>query len=139
MWEEGRLPGRRVAGMSGVAAVGLVTVDTLLTDRLTLMFDLGFVSICVVAAFAVRPRDLFVVGVLPPLLMLGTFVLLAAVARGTIGDPVDGVVQAVISGLAHHAGALVTGYGLVLAVIALRQMAVRQSLPGQSGTRRAHR
>jgi hypothetical protein len=33
----------------------------------------------------------------------------------------------VVSGLAHHAGALVAGYGLTLAVLALRQVAARNA------------
>jgi hypothetical protein len=32
-----------------------------------------------------------------------------------------------VSGLAHHAGALVLGYGLALVVLALRQVAMRNA------------
>jgi hypothetical protein len=98
-----------------------------LTDELSLFFDLTFVVLCLMAALSVRPRDFFVVGVLPPLLMLGTVTLLAVVARGAVAEEVDSLVQAVVSGLAHHAGALVAGYALALAILALRQVALRNS------------
>ena len=38
-----------------------------------------------------------------------------------MADPGDGFLQAVVSGLAHHAGSLVVGYALTLAILALRQ------------------
>ena len=42
-----------------------------------------------------------------------------------IAHPRDGVVQAVVSGLSHHSGALVAGYVLCLACLAIRhQVAV---------------
>ncbi len=99
----------------------------LLADGLTLAYDAAFVLTCVGAALAVRPRDFFVVGVLPPLLMAGTMFVLAIVGRSAIADAGDGIVQATVSGLAHHAGSLVLGYGLALLVLALRQVAARNS------------
>ncbi len=108
----------------------------LLTDELTLAFDAAFVLICVAAALAVRPRDFFFVGVLPPLLMAGLVVVLAVVDPGAVADPADGLIQATVSGLAHHAGALVLGYGLVLAVLALRQVAIRNAGSIRSAGRR---
>ncbi|MGZ5416258.1 MAG: DUF6542 domain-containing protein [Nocardioides sp.] len=127
LWEEGRHPGRLVAHAAGAAALLVVLAHLLLTDDLTVAFDVAFVMICVAAALAVRPRDFFVVGVLPPLLMAGTVLVLAIFARGAVADPRDGVVQATVSGLAHHAGALVLGYVLALVVLALRQVAMRNS------------
>ena len=102
-------------------------INLALTGTLSLFFDLTFVVVCLVAAFAVRPRDFFAVGVLPPMLMFGTVMVLAVVARPAVADPVDGVVQAVVSGLAHHAGGLVAGYSLTLLVLALRQVALRSA------------
>jgi hypothetical protein len=102
-------------------------LDLRVSDRLSVLFDVVFVVVCVAAALAVRPRDFFAVGVLPPLLMLGTVCALAAVARAAVADEVDGAVQAVVSGLAHHAGALVAGYALTLAFLGLRQVALRNS------------
>jgi hypothetical protein len=55
----------------------------------------------------------------------------------------------VVSGLAHHARALVAGYGLTLALLALRQVAIRNAgrirahttggASGRSGVRRPTR
>jgi hypothetical protein len=111
------------------AAVALLVVlaHLVLADELTWVFDVAFVLLCVSAALAVRPRDFFVVGVMPPLLMAGTMLLLAVVARSAIADPRDGAVQALVSGLAHHASALVLGYALVLGILALRQVAARNA------------
>jgi hypothetical protein len=127
LWDEGRKPGRQVVTLTTLAAVAVAWLNVGLAGRLSLFFDLTFVVLCLVAALAVRPRDFFVVGVLPPLLMLGVMTMLAMAARGAVADEVDGLVQAVVSGLAHHAGGLVAGYALTLAVLALRQVALRNS------------
>lgn len=127
LWEQGRRPGRGVVTLSAFAALAVASVNVLLTGELSLFFDLTFVVICLVAALAVRPRDFFVVGVLPPLLMLATVTLLAVFARQAVAEVMDNLVQAVVSGLAHHAGALVAGYALALTVLALRQVARRNS------------
>lgn len=113
--------------LSALASGAVAATDLALTDTLSVFYDLAFVTLCLAAALSVRPRDFFVVGVLPPLLMLATVLVLALVDRGAVAEEVDGVVQALVSGLAHHAGALVTGYGLVLGVLALRQVASRNS------------
>lgn len=105
----------------------VVVLNLLFSARITVFFDLAFVVVCVGTALAVRPRDFFVVGVFPPLLMFGTVTILALVDRGAVADEVDPLVQAVVSGLAHHAGALVAGYGLTLGILALRQVAIRNS------------
>lgn len=104
-----------------------VLLDLRVFSDLTLLFDIAFVLVCTAAALAVRPRDFFLVGVFPPLLMAGTIAVLALVSRGSVADPSDGFVQTLVSGLAHHAGALVVGYGLTLAVLSLRQVALRHS------------
>jgi hypothetical protein len=83
------------------------------------------VLVCVASALLVRPRDFFTVGVLPPLLLGATVVALAFVDRSAVARADDAAAQAVVSGLAHHAVALSVGYGLTLAVIALRQVALR--------------
>lgn len=131
LWEEGRLPGRQVVALTTLLAVGLAWLNVALTGRLSLFFDLTFVLLCVVAALAVRPRDFFAVGVLPPLLMLGVVTMLAATTRAAVADEVDSLVQAVVSGLAHHAGGLVAGYAPALLVLALRQVALRNAGPSR--------
>jgi hypothetical protein len=57
--------------------------------------------------------------------MAGTVTLLAVVDRTAVAGADDSLVQAVVSGLAHHATALVVGYALTLAILALRQVALR--------------
>ena len=135
LWEEGRKPGRLVANAAGLLVLLVVAVDLLVTQRLTLTFDIAFVLVCAAAALAVRPRDFFVIGVFPPLLMAGTFSVLALVSRGAIADARDGFLQAVVSGLAHHSGYLVVGYGFTLGILALRQVALRHAGTIRSGSR----
>ncbi len=98
----------------------LAAASILVHGRLGLIFDIGFVLVCVGAALAVRPDDFFRVGILPPLLVLGVSVAVSVLDRDAVAAPGDSYLQAVISGLAHHAGALATGYALALAVLAVR-------------------
>lgn len=127
LWEEGRHPGRLVVNAAAAVVLVVVLAHLVLTDELTWVFDVAFVLVCFSAALAVRPRDFFVIGVMPPLLMAGTMLLLALVARSAVADARDGLVQALVSGLAHHAGALALGYALALGVLALRQVATRNA------------
>ncbi len=73
----------------------------------------------------VRPRDFFTVGVLPPLLMFGTMVLVALNGTEVIAQRHDSVVQAVVTGLAHHSVALFVGYAACLVTLVLRQRSAR--------------
>ena len=107
-----------------VALLG-VTLVSLLFGRIGVFFDIGFVLISLGAALWVRPRDFFSIGVLPPLLLGFTVVVLAVADRSAVAKAGDPFVQAVVSGLAHHALALVIGYALTLIVLALRQVALR--------------
>jgi hypothetical protein len=111
-----------VAATLALVAVVLVS---LLLGRIGLLFDVAFVVVCVAAALAVRPQDFFTVGVLPPLLLAATVTVVAIVDPGAVARAEDAVAQAVVSGLAHHAIALVIGYALTLGVLALRQVALR--------------
>jgi hypothetical protein len=63
--------------------------------------------------------------VLPPLIMLTAFTVLALDRPETIARAQDGLVQAVVSGLAHHSAALLLGYALCLATLFARQRAHR--------------
>ena len=105
----------------------VVALDVLLDGRLGLPFDVALVVLSVVAALWVRARDFFTVGVLPPLLLAATVVILVAVDRGAVAHADDPALQAVVSGLAHHALALLVGYAATLAVLALRQVAIRNN------------
>ena len=133
LWEEGRHSGRLVRTVTATILLAVALVDTVAFDRLTVLFDMTFVAVCVGAALAVRPRDFFVVGVLPPLSMLVIVAILAAFERSAVAEPDDGVVQATVSGLAHHAGALVVGYTLTLGILALRLVAARNAGVIRSG------
>jgi hypothetical protein len=101
-------------------------VEVTLVSGLGLFFDLCFVAICLSAALRVRPRDFFTVGVLPPLLMLGTMLLVALNGADVIAARHDGVVQAVVTGLAHHSVALFVGYAVALGTLVLRQRATHR-------------
>ncbi len=123
LWQEGHEPGRQVVALGAALALTAVAVDLALVGRVSLFFDLCFIAVSLGLALVVRRTDFFVVGVLPPLLMVGVFALLGLTRPAVIAHPQDGVVQAVVSGLSHHSGALVVGYLLCLGCLALRQRA----------------
>ena len=132
LWDEGRRPGHEVVALGAALTMTAVTVDLLLDSSLSFFFDLCFVAVCVAVGLAVRPRDFFTVGVLPPLLMLLVCVLLAVADPDVLARPTDGAVQATVTGLAHHMVALATGYAACLAVLVVRQrVGARPGLPGE--------
>jgi hypothetical protein len=126
VWEEGRWSGRRVTRFSVLVCALLVLLDVAVSGHLGRIFDTGFILLCIGMALAVRPRDFFRVGVLPPMLLLGTSLVLALGHRSAIAGKDDGFVQSVISGLAHHSGALLAGYALTLAVLGIRVRVARR-------------
>ena len=126
----GPLAGSRVVRLAVLACLVMLGLDLLVGSDLGLVFDLGFVAICVGAALAVRPTDFFPVGVMPPLLLLGLVLLVAVVERTQVARADDGLVQAVVSGLAHHATALLVGYALTLGVVGVRQRVLGRRLLG---------
>ncbi len=126
LWEEGRWSGRRVTRFSMLASALLVAADLAATGRLERIFDSGFIVLCVGMALAIRPQDFFRVGVLPPMLLLGVCVTLGLGHRASIAAADDGLVQSVISGLAHHSGPLLAGYALALAVLGIRSRVARR-------------
>jgi hypothetical protein len=127
LWEEGRWSGSRVTRFSVFACLMLVVADVSVTGRLERVFDSGFIVLCVGMALAVRREDFFRVGVLPPMLLLGISVILALGHRGAIAAADDGIIQSVISGLAHHSGTLLAAYALALAVLGIRVRVARRS------------
>lgn len=120
LWEEGRWSGSRVTRFSIFACVLLVSIDVAISGGLGRTFDLGFIVLCIGTALAIRPDEFFTVGVLPPMLLLGICGILAIGHRSAIAPSDDGLVQAAISGLAHHAGGLLLAHGSLLAVLAIR-------------------
>lgn len=121
MWEEGTWSGSRVTRLSVLLTIVLVLLSALVHGEVGPLFDVGFVLLAVFGALAVAPTDFFRVGVLAPLLLFGTCLVLAFVWRDGIAEPHDNLVQALVSGLAHRAIALFLGYALALAVLGIRQ------------------
>ena len=129
LWEQGDDPGLQVAALAVAITLSAVVLDLRIGGDVAWFTDVVFVSACIAAALLVRMADFFTVGVLPPLLMLGVFAMLATTTRDTIAHPEDGFVQAVVSGLSGHSLALVVGYALALGVLAIRHRVQVQGKP----------
>lgn len=131
------MPGSRVTRLAVLLGLVALAPDLLIHQHLSPLFDALFVLLSLGAALAVRPRDFFVTGVLPPLLLLGLITLVALVQRDWVADPGDGLVQGVVSGLAHRASGLMVAYVLTLGVLATRQRMLakrrHQAEPEESG------
>jgi len=127
VWEQGNESGRQVVVLGLALALTAVVLDQAITGSVGWFFDVCFVLICVGTALLVRPSDFFTVGVLPPLLMVAVFTLLGFTRPDVIADKSDGVIQAVVSGLGHHAGALILGYALCLVTLAIRHRVLIQT------------
>ena len=125
LWEEGHEPGRQMVALGLALTLTVVVLDVGIWGQVGLFFDLAFVVVCVVVALLVRPEDFFTVGVLPPLIMMTVFVLVGISHRVAIARYDDGLVQAVITGLSHHAVALGAGYAACLIVLAVRDQFTR--------------
>ena len=125
IWEDGREPGRAVVALGIAVALTVIVVNVAMVGRVSMFFDLWFVLLCLGLALLVRPRDFFTVAVLPPLIMVGGFAAIAVDRPEAIAAAGDGIVQAVVSGLAHHSVALVCGYALCLATLFARQRTQR--------------
>ena len=124
LWEEGHEPGRQVVALGLALVLTIVVVDIGVGGRVGDFFDIAFVVVCLAVALLVRPEDFFTVGVLPPLIMLTVFGLVAATQPVAIAQRDDGVVQAVVTGLSHHAVALGVGYAGCLLCLAIRDRVV---------------
>lgn len=127
LWEEGRWSASRVTRFSAFVCALLVTADLAITTRLGVIFDSGFVIVCLVIALAVHPEEFIRVGVLPPMLLLVITGLLSIGHPAAVAARSDGMIQSVISGLARHSGALLAGYGLFLGVLAIRQRVIARA------------
>lgn len=113
-------PVRPLVALGFSLVLSTVAIDLVLSGRLTFFFDLCFVSICLLLGLRAAEGTFYTAAILPPLLMLVTCTLLALVAPTMIADPGDGAVQAVVSGLAHHALTLAVGYALCLVALQVR-------------------
>lgn len=125
LWEEGHEPGRAVVALGLAVTLTVVVIDLAVMGRVSLVFDVAFVLLCVGMALLVRPADFFTVGVLPPVVMLAVFTVLAVARPDMLGREGDSTLQAIIYGLSHHAIALGIGYGLCLACLAIREQVAR--------------
>ncbi|HYO34355.1 MAG TPA: DUF6542 domain-containing protein [Nocardioidaceae bacterium] len=119
-----RITGRGVVILATVALSATAALNVALAQGFTLFFDLCFVGVCLVAAMAVSHRDLFTTGVLPPLLLAAVLGGAALINPALFGD-VQGAYEALMTGLAQHAPALVAGYAVALATLGGRVGAAR--------------
>jgi putative copper export protein len=125
LWEEGHEPGRQVVALGLALSLTVAVLDVGFGGRVGLAFDVAFVAVCLAVALLVRPEDFFTAGVLPPLIMLTVFVLVGISHRVAITPSDQGLAQAVITGLAHHAVALGVGYAGCLVCLVIRDQVLR--------------
>jgi hypothetical protein len=129
LWEEGHEPGRQVVALGLALALTVVVLEVAVSGRVGLVFDVAFVGVCLTVAMLVRSEDFFTAGVLPPLVMLATFVLVELWHPGALASSDTGLVEGVASGLAHHAVALGVGYAGCLLCLAVRDQFTRSQRP----------
>lgn len=110
--------------MSVACLLGAAVVQLLFTEALGVFFGACFVLTSITAALVVRNDGFFVVGVLPPLLLIGVLTTVGAADPTAIDAPGlaedAGLLQRVIAGIVSQAGALVIGHGAAITVIGLR-------------------
>lgn len=116
----GHEPGRQLVVLGLAVALTAVAFDKVVVGRLSVFYDLVFVTLCLALALLVRHRDFFLVAALPPLLTLGVFVLVAAVAPTMVADDGDSFVQALVTGLVRHSFAFLAGFLLCLGTLGVR-------------------
>lgn len=119
------IPGRGVVVLFIVAAAACTALDLLLTGGLSVFFDQCFVVMSLAAAMSVRRIDVFVAGVLPPLVFALVISAVAIVAPASFGA-VGGVAKLILVGLTVHATGLFAGYGVALLTVAARVASTRR-------------
>ncbi len=142
IWDEGTEPARRVVLLGVALMLTAAALDLVIGHDLGWIFDVGFVLLAATLALRVHPHDFFAISVTPPLLMLGLFVVIAAVDPAVIARADDGLLQATLTGLAHHPWSLFVGYALCLAFLQIRRKRIssgRARPPAQSSKRAAPR
>jgi len=120
---EHELTSRGVVVLGVALLAGATALQVWLSSSLGLFFSVCFVLTVLTTALLVRSDGFFVVGVLPPLLMLAILAAVAQWAPAHIDAPVPAsasVVQLVIAGLVAYAIPLVVAHLCALAVIAAR-------------------
>jgi uncharacterized protein DUF6542 len=119
-------PGRGVIASTVLATAAAAVLDLALVGRLSFFFDVCFVVICLVAAMAVRSRDLFTAAVLPPL-VFGVAVCGVALIWPQAIVAGAGLSTTFLTGLAAHAWGLVGGYSAALLTVGARAYARRMT------------
>jgi hypothetical protein len=113
--------GATVASAGAMAVVGAIDLGD---GQLGPIVSIGFVGVSVAVALAVHRRYLLTAAVLPPVLLLSTFLAVALVAPHAVQVP--GMAPDIswagraIAGVVDRGITLTVGYGLALATIALR-------------------
>lgn len=117
------LSARQAIVSASVSMVAIVALD-LLDGTLGPLYSVGFVLIVVTVPLSVDVRALFPAGVLPPILLLASLLVVCLVDPAAI--QIDGLakdptlVGRLIASVIDHGVTLVIGHGLALGVIGLR-------------------
>lgn len=121
------LSARQAIVSACVVMAAITLLDIVVDGKLGTLFSVGFILIAVTTPLSVDVRALFAPGILPPLLMIGTILVVAIVSPSSI--PADGLassagtLQRLIAGIIDQATALVVGHLLALGFIGLRILA----------------
>ena len=118
--QPGRSSGPRVLALGLASTLALAGVDLGLAGRLTMFFDLGFITLCLGLGRLPSRRASYAVAFVPPAILVVVFGLLGAFDPSLVGHRGDDLLQVVIAGLTGHAAALAVGYALCLAALAAR-------------------
>jgi hypothetical protein len=114
----------RQAIIAACLAMAAIVLIDLADGRLDLLYSVGFVLIVITAPLSVDVRALFPTGVLPPVLLIVSLLLVCLFEPSAI--QVDGMaddagpVARLIAATIDHGMTLVVGHGLALVIIALR-------------------
>jgi hypothetical protein len=120
---EHELTSRGVVVLGALLLAAATALQVWLSDELGIFFSASFVLAILTTTLLVRSDGFFVVGVLPPLLMLVMLSGVAVWSPSHIDAPVPdsaGITQLVIAGLVAHATTLVVAHLAALAIIAAR-------------------
>jgi len=118
-------PGPPVLLLAPALVVTFLGLDIALGHDLGLLFDLGFITVCVGLGLLAEVEDFFLAAVLPPLMMLGCLLLVGIAIPAAVGFPSAGAVEGVIAGVAHHSWALGLGYVVSLVMLGVRGYLMR--------------
>lgn len=106
------------------ASLGAVTALDLADGRLGLLFSIGFVLAVATAPMSVDVRSLLTTGVMPPVLLIGSLLVVALFVPGAIvvdGLHADaGALARTLAAVIDHGVTLVVGHVLALIGIVVR-------------------